>query len=407
MKNKYFLTSITVVMLLLILATFNFTPVMANSFVELCSMDTDGEVMSRNQEKNYDFTLDSNATIKIEIDDYFCSGIFRIQIVDDNNQICADFDYEQYESETIFTDELDAGVYNLKVIACDDGTEFKLNLYYKYDMPEYTISANKINLYIGKTKQLKVESDSSDTKYTVKWSSKNSKIATVNSKGVVTAKSKGKTVITATVDGQKFTCEVSVLKKAPTYSQMVKKIKQYSDRKNFRYDVIDVGNHARFYSRPLKFTVNPTVKTMYGIVTYFQPYIDITKNKDSVNIKLQMKGELYLVSNEENTLDLNKLSFYSNNRRTSFELDYANESYDYDYSTFVRTDKSKWRATFSSNKEINMEQLDKLIKILGQKDARIKISGEYGAYAKAGLTTENRKNWIKLCKYYKMLLKMY
>lgn len=49
-----------------------------------------------------------------------------------------------------------------------------------------------------------------NTKKSVKWKSSNTKIATVNKKGLVTAKSKGKCKITATVSGKKISCDVTV-----------------------------------------------------------------------------------------------------------------------------------------------------------------------------------------------------
>lgn len=68
------------------------------------------------------------------------------------------------------------------------------------------ISKNTMNLHIGQTYKLKV----TGTKVTVKWSSCNKKIATVNSSGAVTAKAIGKTTITAKVGTKKLTCKVSV-----------------------------------------------------------------------------------------------------------------------------------------------------------------------------------------------------
>lgn len=72
------------------------------------------------------------------------------------------------------------------------------------------ISRKSISLYQGGTRQLKI----TGTSQKVKWSSQNTKIAVVNSKGKVTAKSSGKTTIIARVGNQIFRCQVTVKVKA-------------------------------------------------------------------------------------------------------------------------------------------------------------------------------------------------
>ena len=69
------------------------------------------------------------------------------------------------------------------------------------------ISKKSLVLEIGKTAALKMKNIG---KNKVKWNSKNRKIATVSSKGVVTAKAVGKTKIIAETDGKKYSCKVSV-----------------------------------------------------------------------------------------------------------------------------------------------------------------------------------------------------
>ena len=68
------------------------------------------------------------------------------------------------------------------------------------------LNKTKLTLYKGKTYTLKV----SGTKKSVKWSSSNSKIATVNSKGKVTAEKKGSCTITAKVGNKKYKCKVTI-----------------------------------------------------------------------------------------------------------------------------------------------------------------------------------------------------
>lgn len=52
---------------------------------------------------------------------------------------------------------------------------------------------------------------------TVKWSTSNKKVATVNSKGKITAKGIGKATITAKVGGKKYTCKITVVRQNPDF----------------------------------------------------------------------------------------------------------------------------------------------------------------------------------------------
>lgn len=68
------------------------------------------------------------------------------------------------------------------------------------------ISKTKKTLYVGQTYTLKIKGTSKK----VKWSSSNTKIAKVNSKGKVTAKKKGTVTITAKVSGKKYKCKITI-----------------------------------------------------------------------------------------------------------------------------------------------------------------------------------------------------
>lgn len=70
------------------------------------------------------------------------------------------------------------------------------------------LSRTKLTLKVGEKKTLKLYYAKNVT-----WKSKDSKIATVSKKGVVTAKKKGTTKITATVKKKKYSCKVIVLAK--------------------------------------------------------------------------------------------------------------------------------------------------------------------------------------------------
>lgn len=74
----------------------------------------------------------------------------------------------------------------------------------KTSTPKLTLK--KTTLLKGATIKLKVK----NTNKTVKWSSSNKKVATVNQKGKVKAKNYGTAKIIARVDGKKLTCKVTV-----------------------------------------------------------------------------------------------------------------------------------------------------------------------------------------------------
>lgn len=77
-----------------------------------------------------------------------------------------------------------------------------------FAIPTYAgtkVSPKSAVMVVGQAKKLKV-----NTKKKVKWSSKNKRIASVTSNGVVKAKKKGSTTIYAKVNGKKYSCKVTV-----------------------------------------------------------------------------------------------------------------------------------------------------------------------------------------------------
>lgn len=71
-----------------------------------------------------------------------------------------------------------------------------------------TVSPTSATLYVGSTKQLKATKK--NTSAALKWSSSNTKVATVSSKGLVTAKSKGTATITVKVSNKTAKCKITV-----------------------------------------------------------------------------------------------------------------------------------------------------------------------------------------------------
>lgn len=86
------------------------------------------------------------------------------------------------------------------------------------DITSLKLSETNITLYIGNTKQLKVTiSPSNATNKKIIWSTSNKNVATINSNGVVAAKSEGTaTIKVRTESGVNATCNVTVKKKSST-----------------------------------------------------------------------------------------------------------------------------------------------------------------------------------------------
>ena len=92
-----------------------------------------------------------------------------------------------------------------------------------------TISNTKKTLYVGKSFTLKIRG----TKKEVKWSSSNKKIATVNTKGKVSAKKKGTATITAKVGNKKYRCKITV--KSTKSTKITKSQTVYITRTGSKY----------------------------------------------------------------------------------------------------------------------------------------------------------------------------
>ena len=76
-----------------------------------------------------------------------------------------------------------------------------------------SVNPTSKELTIGETLQLSATvSPSEATRKEVTWSSSNSSVASVNASGLVTALSEGTTTVTASADGKKGACTVSVVK---------------------------------------------------------------------------------------------------------------------------------------------------------------------------------------------------
>lgn len=106
-----------------------------------------------------------------------------------------------------------------------------------------TISKKKVNLYVGQATTLKIKGTTSK----VKWSTSKKSVATVSSKGKVTAKKAGVAKITGKVNGRKYTCTVTVKEQVgsrqkPADPTKGVTIENYTGKYSFKLD--NVYRHA-------------------------------------------------------------------------------------------------------------------------------------------------------------------
>ena len=103
-----------------------------------------------------------------------------------------------------------------------------------------SIKLNKTSLtiYTGKTSTLKVIGTSKK----VTWSTSNKNVATVSSKGTVSAKSPGNATITAKVSNKNLKCKVTV--KRSTTSKKAALKAYYSFLKSYKFNTTDSYEHA-------------------------------------------------------------------------------------------------------------------------------------------------------------------
>lgn len=173
-----------------------------------------------NTEITYNFTVDTNtntylylyvlAVANCEISVYDSAGnLYGDKVIYSTDWYWyEDGGYYYYE---LTCDNMPSGDYSTSLM-------FDADLQYVFgvdaDRILATISDTSATISVGFTKKLKVDNTSEE----VTWSSSKTSVATVSSKGVVTAKKAGTTTITAkTTSGKKLTCKITV--KANTYKE--------------------------------------------------------------------------------------------------------------------------------------------------------------------------------------------
>ena len=161
------------------------------------------------------------------------------------------------------------------------------------------LNKKSVTLSVGKSSTLKV----TGTKQKVKWISSNTAIATVSSKGVVTARKKGTAVITAKVGSEKYICKVTVKekKKPTTTSSKYKKVVDY------------ITNHGKLNSNYNYFI---SIEKKSSDTTYAAA-IEYDEDIKALNLILISSMEFELGSGKT------ALEVTINNNATSADVDYV------------------------------------------------------------------------------------
>lgn len=320
------------------------------------------------------------------------AGEYNIAIVHDIDEDFYD-DYDEDEDEDDIWDESE----NVQEKAW-----YSVTLSGQY-IPE--LSTNDITLKEGEEKALKVKG----AKESVKWKSSDKSVASVSSKGVVKAKKPGKATITATCGKHTLKCKVTVEKKPVTYSFLSKKLKEFAKKnKSFTFKTIDAGRRARLSAKAIGATESSKIESEgYAMFSYMQPYIEIVKRKNSVEMSLKIEGYLEVISINSTTLHCSKIRLYTSNRRMNLAMTQTSASNRYNYSTYIYTGKMKGYATVSTSSKVNDSVLKKFNTMLGQSSLFMRTESLDGAYFGGGITTQVRNNWQKLVKEYNTLLKEY
>ncbi len=350
------------------------------------------------------FTLKRKCKMNIQMnyyEDYFLEGMM-IVIYDDY--------YDDYEDdENAFEDTLDEPGYYEKTITLEAG-KYALEVYsdgpYSVTLQgEYYpgLSAKNITLQAGKTKTLKAYG----AKQTVKWSSSNQKVATVNSQGVVKAKKAGTATITARFGSQSLKCKVTV---PISYKAVAKKLKLFAGKsKNFEFKTIDVGRKCKLNAVPRGGHTDDSLLTNdgYGFIIVMYPYIELVKkNNQKSELRLKFYGELHEVLLFSSTsLHCSKLKMRTSNRRLDLPMKhtYGNNALHSSGAFYLGT--MKGYATVSTSSDLQKSKLKKFRTMLGQNSLSMRLVSTDGAYQEVSISGEARRDWIKLVKQYQSLVK--
>ena len=168
-----------------------------------------------------DISVKTGKTKTVKLKDIKPSGALANASLKSGNNLVAQV-YPDYGAGTIEVEGVGAGTTTVTA-TLQNGKSYSFTVKVKDPAPE--LNYKKFNLEAGYTTTIKLEHATG----TLKWKSSNKKVATVDSKGLIKAKSKGKCKISTTYKGKKYTATVKVAAGVPWYEA---KLTKYDVKKN-------------------------------------------------------------------------------------------------------------------------------------------------------------------------------
>lgn len=214
---------------------------------------------------------------------------------------------------------------NKEGVASVTATIDGIDLTCEVSVKNISISKTKLNMYIGDTNTLQINGSTKK----ITWKSSNNSVATITSKGKVTAKGVGTATITGIVNGKSYTCKVKVIRETPNIDVWI------SSNTNFETSlvVLEVTNNGRK-------TVKITADDSYLMDNDFESYNrrlylanadDAFKKIKYVNIKPGKTKTLCFLVNGSKT-------WYDEKTYITYTVIYDGKSYVYSTSSYTGTD---------------------------------------------------------------------
>lgn len=315
------------------------------------------------------------------------------------------------DEDSSFDIELSEGDYTI-TFSTEGDVDFSVQAYFEYqpsiEHPVFEMNKKVLELYVGESAVLTIESEPEGVLFDVEWSSSNPSVAAVSENGTVMAKKVGSTVITAVVNGEVYECEVHVGKKSPTYKKIYSILKK-NKGKNFSLDVIDVGKRCRLYATGI-YSISDKHWYSQAFMSgcSYVPYIELIKKGDKVVTKYGFWGKFvqidYFYSVDFDDLSL-KLK--TGNRRLSYKTNMTDSRSYYNYKKHFYVGKSTWNTTVSSSTSNAELKLNKFGKMLNQNSLSLKIVDVNGAFFELRIDKKHRNYWKKLLNIYRKILEEY